>query len=65
MIKKFYVCSYGGSGSKMLCRSLRKYGEVYHIHTRYPPDLLEYIGNEKNGKLISSNLIEYLYLKMK
>ena len=50
MIKKFYVCSYGGSGSKMLCRSLRKYGEVYHIHTRYPPDLLEYIGNEKNGK---------------
>ena len=33
----------------MLCRSLRKYGEVYHIHTRYPPDLLEYIGNE-NGK---------------
>ena len=23
MIKKFYVCSYGGSGSKMLCKSLK------------------------------------------
>ena len=44
----FYVCSYGGSGSKMLCNALSKYGNVEHIHYRNPPLELEYIGN-KNG----------------
>lgn len=49
MVKKFYVCSYGGSGSKMLCKALQKYGTTYHIHSRYPPDKLEYIGTENGG----------------
>tara|TARA_B110000037_G_scaffold122505_1_gene139890 strand:- start:724 stop:1308 length:585 start_codon:yes stop_codon:yes gene_type:complete len=44
----FYVCSYGGSGSKMLCSALKKYGDVEHIHSRNPPNKLTYIG-EKNG----------------
>ena len=47
--KKFYVCSYGGSGSKMLCNALNRYGNVKHIHSRKPPNSLEYIGNEKGG----------------
>ena len=45
----FYVCSYGGSGSTMLCDALKKYGNTKHIHSRNPPDKLEYIGNEKGG----------------
>lgn len=51
--KIFYVCSYAGSGSKMLCSALKKYGETKHIHTRQPPNNLEYIGNEKGGKTYS------------
>ena len=47
--KIFYVCSYGGSGSKMLCAALRKYGKVEHIHSRNPPDKLCYIGNQHGG----------------
>lgn len=49
--KIFYVCSYGGSGSKMLCEALNKYGKTKHIHSRKPPNQLEYIGNEKGGKV--------------
>ena len=48
--KVFYVCSYGGSGSKMLCSALSKYGISKHIHSRKPPNNLEYIGNEEGGK---------------
>ena len=47
--KIFYVCSFGGSGSKMLCSALKVYGKVKHIHSRNPPNNLEYIGNEKGG----------------
>ena len=45
--KIFYVCSYGGSGSKMLCTALSQYGKVEHIHSRNPPDKLTYIGEDK------------------
>jgi uncharacterized protein YlbG (UPF0298 family) len=47
MKKTFYVCSYGGSGSTMLTKSLKKFGNVEHVHSRNPPDKLQYIG--KNG----------------
>ena len=40
----YYVCSYGGCGSYMLCDYLRQFGNVEHIHSRAPPDKLEYIG---------------------
>lgn len=50
-MKKFYVCSYGGSGSKMLCSALSKYGESVHIHSRKPPNKLEYVGGEKGGEV--------------
>lgn len=40
----YYVCSYGGCGSYMLCDYLRNFGNVEHIHSRKPPLKLEYIG---------------------
>lgn len=50
----FYVCSYGGSGSTMLFEYLKNFGNVYHIHDRYPPSQLEYIGKENTDKDIYS-----------
>jgi hypothetical protein len=47
--KIFYVCSYGGSGSYMLCKALKDYGIVKHIHSRKPPNKLTYIGKENGG----------------
>ena len=44
----FYVCSYGGSGSIMLSNALSKFGQVYHMHNRYPPDKLEYVTGKYN-----------------
>ena len=49
MIKNFYVCSYGGCGSKMLQDALRNYGNTKHIHSKTPPDKLEFTGKEKGG----------------
>ncbi len=40
MIKVFYICSYGGSGSHMLESWLKNYGLVYHMHDPNPPDVL-------------------------
>tara|TARA_Y100000034_G_scaffold107273_1_gene136669 strand:- start:271 stop:891 length:621 start_codon:yes stop_codon:yes gene_type:complete len=40
----FYVCSYGGSGSKMLCNYLNNFGKSYHIHSKLPPQQLTHIG---------------------
>ena len=37
---KFYVCSYGGCGSTMLCKYLSNFGKVKHIHSRHPPQKL-------------------------
>ena len=74
MVKTFYICSYGGCGSKLLTDALSKYGEVAHIHSRKPPDLLEYVGNHSannfnwhpewfNGVKIPNNEINN-YLKL-
>lgn len=71
MAKKFYVCSYGGSGSKMLCNALKQYGKTYHIHSRNPPKDLEFIGNEGgrntyeewfNGKKIPQDFQDEIYV---
>ena len=52
-MKYFYICSYGGSGSKLLVRLLQPYGKAYHIHSRKPPDMLEGVRSEWfNGKPI-------------
>ncbi len=42
--KVFYVCSYGGCGSKMLCEYLGHFGTVKHVHSRFPPTVLTHIG---------------------
>lgn len=47
----FYICSSGGCGSTILFNYLSNFGNVYHIHDRYPPDKLCYTGkiNTKNN----------------
>lgn len=71
MVKTFYVCSYGGCGSTMLCDSLKKYGKTVHIHSPKPPDNLEYVGKQNggntyeewfNGIVIPDNEIENYYV---
>jgi hypothetical protein len=62
-MKIFYVCSYGGCGSTILSKALKKYGKVFHIHSRKPPNKLEFVGGKKtynewfNGKKIPVNQI--------
>ena len=63
MKKCFYVCSYGGSGSKMLCEALSSYGETRHIHSRNPPNNLEYITGEWfNGEVIPEEKLKNYYV---
>ena len=45
----YYVCSYGGCGSYMLCNYLKQFGNVEHIHSRNPPKNLEYIGSKNTS----------------
>lgn len=45
-LQTYYVCSFGGCGSTLLCEYLSKFGKVKHIHSRLPPDKLMYVGNE-------------------
>tara|TARA_X000000950_G_scaffold289533_1_gene414977 strand:- start:11799 stop:12392 length:594 start_codon:yes stop_codon:yes gene_type:complete len=47
----FYVCSYGGCGSTMLCNYLKQYGQSFHIHSRNPPNKLEYTGTVCGGNV--------------
>lgn len=67
----FYVCSYGGCGSTYLVQSLKQYGNVEHIHSRFPPKKLEYVGVERdgsfyeewfNGKKIPKNQLKNYYV---
>ena len=63
MEKVFYVCSYGGCGSKMLTSALERYGKVFHVHTRFPPDKLQYITREQfNGVEVPPELLKNYYV---
>lgn len=42
----FYICSFGGSGSTVLFNYLSQYGTVEHIHDRFPPEKLTYVGKK-------------------
>jgi len=42
--QSFYVCSFGGSGSKMLQAYLSNFGNTFHIHSRNPPNKLTRVG---------------------
>lgn len=52
--KVFYVCSSGGCGSTLLFNYLKNFGKVYHIHDRYPPSELQYIGTENTDRNVYS-----------
>jgi hypothetical protein len=49
----YYVCSSGGAGSTIIFNYLSMFGNVFHIHDRYPPNSLQYVGKE--------NTIEDIY----
>lgn len=42
--QSFYVCSFGGSGSKMIQAYLSNFGNTFHIHSRNPPNKLTRVG---------------------
>jgi hypothetical protein len=50
----YYICSIGGCGSTVLYNYLSLYGNVYHIHDRFPPNYLSYIGKENTNEDIYS-----------
>lgn len=50
----YYICSSGGCGSTLLFNYLSNFGNVYHIHDRYPPKKLCYIGKENTNEDIYS-----------
>lgn len=46
----YYICSAGGCGSTAIFNYLSNFGNVYHIHDRYPPQKLCYVGKENTNK---------------
>ena len=50
----YYVCSYGGSGSKILTKYLNKFGTAYHVHSRFPPEYLTYTGRNTYSEWFSN-----------
>jgi hypothetical protein len=50
----FYVCSSGGCGSTLIFNYLKHFGKAYHIHDRYPPEKLCYVGNENTDSPVYS-----------
>lgn len=48
--RKYYVCSFGGSGSTLLANKLGYYGDTEHVHSRNPPEKLEHIGTKHGGR---------------
>jgi hypothetical protein len=50
----YYICSSGGCGSTILFNYLANFGNVYHIHDRYPPKKLQYIGKENTQEDVYS-----------
>jgi hypothetical protein len=50
----YYICSIGGCGSTVLFNYLSLFGNVYHIHDRFPPNNLSFIGSENTNEDIYS-----------
>ena len=50
----YLVCSYGGSGSTAVFNYLSNFGNVYHVHDRYPPNKLSHIGKENTPEDVYS-----------
>ena len=45
----FYICGSGGCGSTLIYNYLKQFGKSYHIHDRYPPEKLCYVGSENTN----------------
>ena len=62
--KVFYVCSFGGCGSKMLCEYLSQFGTVKHVHSRYPPTSLMEIDKHEwfSQKPIAEQALQNYYV---
>ena len=50
----FYICSSGGCGSTIIFNYLSNFGNVYHIHDRYPPNKLCYTGSINTNEPVYS-----------
>jgi hypothetical protein len=50
----YYICSSGGCGSTVIFNYLSNFGNVYHIHDRYPPNKLTYVGKENSSEDVYS-----------
>jgi len=50
----YYVCSYGDCASQEICHYLGNFGDVYHIHSRFPPNNLTKTGYDDNIFTIGS-----------
>lgn len=50
----YYICSIGGCGSTVIFNYLKNFGNVYHIHDRYPPQKLKYVGEKNTDKDVYS-----------
>jgi len=50
----YYICSFGGSGSTVLLQYLSNFGNVYHIHDRFPPSKLQHVGKNNSTEDIYS-----------
>ncbi len=50
----YYICSSGGAGSTIIFNYLSMFGNVFHIHDRYPPNSLQYVGKENTAEDIYS-----------
>lgn len=48
----YYICSFGGSGSTVLASYLSQFGNVRHIHSRCPPQNLQYVGSDNSDENI-------------
>jgi hypothetical protein len=50
----YYICSFGGSGSTILFKYLSHFGNVYHIHDRFPPIHLKHVGKNNTTEDVYS-----------
>lgn len=57
--QSFYVCSFGGSGSKMLQTYLSHFGNTFHIHSRNPPNKLTRVGTYDSHEWFNNIEIEF------
>ena len=57
--QSFYVCSFGGSGSKMLQTYLSHFGNTFHLHSRNPPNKLTRVGTSDSHELFNNIEIQF------